>query len=105
MILPSKTLVKDVVADGGKALSYTQRVVRLIETQDKQAKLIKDHEAAIEKLKAESASLRIAMQALQDREEIVIARAGQAAAEAVTASLAALSHRVGFIEGAASKRG
>jgi ParB-like chromosome segregation protein Spo0J len=105
MILPTKERVKEAVADGGKAIGYAKRIVGLLETQEEHTKIIGKQSAAIEKLAAENATLRAAMQALQDREEIVIARAGQAAAEAVTASLAALSHRVGFIEGAASKRG
>jgi hypothetical protein len=84
--------VTDAEAGAKGLFSLWLRVTRVLETQDKHAKMIEAQAAQIE-------ALRDAVRILQAREEMLLAKL-QAEAARATGDLAS---RIGFLEGRASR--
>jgi len=89
---PGKALVTEVEAGARGLFSLWVRVMKILETQDKHTRLIEAQAAQIE-------TLRDAVQMLQAREELLLAKMQVEAARA-TGDLAS---RIGFLEGRASR--
>ncbi len=89
---PGRELVTDAEAGAKGLFSLWLRVTRVLETQDKHAKMIEAQAAQIE-------ALRDAVRILQAREEMLLAKLEAEAARATSD----LASRIGFLEGRASR--
>lgn len=89
---PAKELITEAEAGAKGVFSLWLRVMKVLETQDKQTKLIEAQATQIE-------ALRDAVRVLQAREDLLLAKVETAAAQATSD----ISRRVGFLEGRASR--
>jgi hypothetical protein len=96
-LIPSKEAGKEIFAEGTRFVRLVQKVFRITETQARQTMLIDKQTLEIE-------ALRHAVQTLQVREDVLLARAEAAASKAAASIVADLAHRIGVIEGRADKR-
>ncbi len=88
---PTKALVAEAEAGAGGLFKLWIRVMRILETQDKHAKLI-------EAQTKEIATLRDPVLTLQAREDGLIARAELAAQKVAGQAMADMARRVGHLE-------
>jgi hypothetical protein len=72
--------------------------MRILEVQDKHAKLIGKQAETIDRQATEIASLRDAVRNLTGREDVLMARAGEMAAQASAATVTDLARRLGHLE-------
>lgn len=91
MLPPAKEVLVDVEVGASGLLKFWLRITRILEVQDKHAKLIETQAEQI-------ACLRDAVHILQAREELVLARAETAAIKAAGASQNDLARRIGHLE-------
>lgn len=91
-LFPSKAVRKEIVAEGGKVLTFGQRLVRLVESD-------KTHGQDIKKLGEEIAALKERVRSLEAREAVIVAQAEAAAVKAAASVLADLARRLGQVEG------
>jgi hypothetical protein len=96
-LVPSKEARKEIRAEGTRFVRLVQGVFRITETQTRQTALIDKQVLEIE-------ALRHAVQTLQAREDVLLARAEAAAAKAAASIVTDLARRIGYIEGQADKR-
>jgi hypothetical protein len=89
---PAKEVLTEAEAGASGIFRLWLRVMKVLETQDKHARLIEAQAAQIE-------ALRDAVHLLQAREELLLAKM-QAEAARATSDLAS---RIGFLEGRASR--
>ena len=95
---PAKEVLAEAEVGAGGLYKLWLRITRILETQDKHAKLL-------EAQAAEIASLREAVLTLQAREDGVIARAERAAVEAAAQATNETSRRIGFLEAITQSKG
>ena len=95
---PTKEIAREVEAGTSGLFKLWLRVMRILEVQDKHAKLIEKQAEMIDHQATEIASLRDAMRHLSGREDVLLARAGEIAAQASAATVTDLARRLGHLE-------
>ena len=95
---PTKEIVKEVEVGTSGLFKLWLRVMRILEVQDKHAKLIERQTETIDRQATEIASLRDAVRTLTGREDVLLARAGEIAAQASAATVTDLARRLGHLE-------
>ena len=88
---PVKEAVADIEVGASGLFKLWLRITRILDVQDKHAKLIENQAAQI-------AALRDAVHTVQAREDVLLARAEVAAVQAAHASTTDLARRLGHIE-------
>jgi hypothetical protein len=88
---PAKEVIADIEIGAGGLFKLWLRITRILDVQDKHARLI---EAQADQITA----LRDAVHTLQAREDVLLARAELAAAQAAGASVIDLARRLGQLE-------
>ena len=94
---PTKEIVKEVEAGTSGLFKLWLRVMRILEVQDKHAALIEKQAETIDRQAAEIATLRDAVRTLSGREDGLLARAGEMAAQAAAATVTDLARRLGHV--------
>jgi hypothetical protein len=87
-LVPAKAALQDIIAVGARVLGFVQRRLWLMQAQEDQAE-------AIHRLTDEVATLQDQVRTMQAREDVLLAKAGQAAAHAAVATVADLARRIG----------
>ena len=88
---PAKEVVADIEVGASGLFKLWLRITRIVDVQDKHAKLIENHATQI-------AALRDAVHSLQAREDVLLARAETAAVQAASTVVTDLARRIGHIE-------
>lgn len=88
---PAKEVIAEAEAGAGGLFKLALRVMRILETQDKQSRLIESQARQIE-------TLQNAVLVLQAREETLLAKAEAEAIRAAAITVTDLARRVGRIE-------
>ncbi len=96
--VPSKDVVREIESGGKWAFGFLQRLLRLSETQAKHTGLIDKQAADIKALTSDVVELRRTIERLQDREDLILARAEAASTRAAAQMMADLARRIGSIE-------
>jgi hypothetical protein len=94
---PSKEIIAEAEAGASGLFKLWLRIMKILDTQDKHAKLIETQAAQIE-------TLRDAVHILQAREETLLARAELEAARAAASTVTDLARRIGRIEARGGER-
>jgi membrane-bound ClpP family serine protease len=97
-LLPSKALRREVAADGKWFFGFVLRALHLSETQAAQGKLIDRQAVEIDALREAVRTLQARLDRLEAREDVVLARAGEAASKAAAAIVSDLAQRIGHLE-------
>ncbi len=94
---PTKEIVREVEAGTSGLFKLWLRVMRILEVQDKHARLIEKQAETIDRQAAQIAALHDAVRTLGGREEVLLARAGEAASQAAAATVTDLARRLGHV--------
>ncbi len=97
--IPGKQIASDIGKGGRWLFSLIERLRKITTDQDNQSTLIENQAEQIQAQAAEIAELRLAVRALQLREDVLLAKAETAAAQAAAATVMDLARRIGRIEG------
>jgi hypothetical protein len=92
---PARGFVADIEIGASGLFTLWLRITRILEVQDKHARLLESQAAQI-------AALRDAVHALQAREDVLPARAGAAASQVASVSVTDLARRRGHLEARSS---